>query len=272
MMPLSPSSEECIQSIESVIEKTNGDSDLFARTLKLNHIPHISFSQITSIEFCPYQYYLQYIQLLDPKPVPLYFEKGKLLHKIIASSYGRASRHEQVSIHEYFDLVDMHFTGEHNLHLKNAIRIHLANIWENYELIAVEQPFVMSIDPELPPCVGVIDLILKQDDRLIIVDHKTGRDFYHPDRLQMAIYKDYVEKHYGVEECAFYYDHYRWVIDLTRIRKPAIQRSEIPIDPGVWGEELQRIKRGYRKIDKILSTKSAVKHGECFRCPYRSVC
>jgi CRISPR/Cas system-associated exonuclease Cas4 (RecB family) len=263
---------ETIQIIDSIIQKTNGDSDLFASTLKLKHIPHISFSQITSIEFCPYQYYLQYVKLLEPKPVPVYFAKGKLLHRIIASTYDKVSNHEPIGVNEFYDLVDQHFTGEHNINLKNAICTHLNNLWKNCEVIAIEKQFVMDIDPDLPPCVGVIDLILKQNDRLIIIDHKTGHDFYQPDMLQMAIYKQYIKQQMHVEDCAFYYDHYRWVNNLSRIRKPAIYRNEISLDSRNWECELQRIKHGYTKIKKINVMNYAQKDGECFRCPYRAVC
>ncbi len=106
----------------------------------------------------------------------------------------------------------------------------------------------------------------------MIIDHKTGRDFYQPDVLQMAIYNQYVHTAFGANECEFYYDHYRWVNNLGRIRKPAMQRSRITIPPHYWKEALQRLQQGYVQIKRILATQSVVKNGECFRCPYRAVC
>jgi hypothetical protein len=258
--------------INSLIAGLDGDSEQFARTLRQNHIPHLSFSQITSVEFCHYQYYLQYVELREPDPVPTYFTKGKVLHQIIAASYRKISQSEPVDNAEYFALIDSQFSDEHNRHLKNAVHVHLDNLWQDCQVIAIEKPFVMLIDDTLPPCVGVIDLILQQNDHLIIIDHKTGHDFYPPDALQMAIYAAFAAKQYGATECAFFYDHYRWVNNLDRIRKPAIQRTEMMLPKGYSQEAMRRIRNGYQQIENIMKTKSAVKKGACFRCPYRRLC
>jgi hypothetical protein len=263
---------ENIALIDSVIAANAGDSEGFARILRKEQIPHLSFSQVTSVEFCQYQYYLQYCQVLEPDPVPTYFEKGKLLHEIIAASYGRVTKSEPIEVALYQEMIDRHFDGEHHLHLSNAIRLHLDHLWQDCEVIAVEKPFVMALEDGISPCVGVIDLILRQKDRIMIIDHKTGRDFYPQDVLQMAIYAEYIKRHYQAQEYEFFYDSYRWVKNLNRIRKPAFQRKQVRIPEGYWPQALERIRRGHEQINKIMTTKSAVKNGECFRCPYRSLC
>ncbi len=130
----------------------------------------------------------------------------------------------------------------------------------------------MQIDDRLPPVVGVIDLILKQNGSYILIDHKTGRDFYPEDQLQMAIYLEYARQHFGGNHFSFYYEHYRWVRNLRRIRKPAFQRTEVIVAPHYWQEALRRIQGGYRVIENIKTTQQAKKEGECFRCPYRTIC
>ena len=87
-----------LAAILSVIEQTRGSTDQFAETLRHKHIPHLSFSQVSTVEFCHYRYFLQYEALIDPDPIPDYFTKGKLLHQVIArlleSLYGEdASQH-----------------------------------------------------------------------------------------------------------------------------------------------------------------------------------
>ncbi len=269
---IKPELSENLELIIQVIESLNGDSDQFADTLKRNHIPHISFSQITSVEFCPYKYYLEYVEMVELDPPPMYFTKGRLLHQIIAKSYQKIDHHESLDIDEYDNLIDNQLWDVHNQHLKNAVRVHLDNLWSGCQVIAVEKPFVMILDEALPPCVGIIDLILQQNGRMILIDHKTGRDFYPQDVLQMAIYAEYISRQFGTSEIAFYYDHYRWVNNLDRIRKPAIQRTEMVIPSGYFKEALNRIQNGYQKINNIMTTHSAAKHGECFRCPYRTYC
>jgi CRISPR/Cas system-associated exonuclease Cas4 (RecB family) len=258
--------------INSLITIYDGNSGQFAQTLRKNHIPHLSFSQITSVEFCRYQYYLQYVEAIEPDPIPTYFTKGKLLHQIIATSYQKIGHFETININDYFDLIDNQFSDEHNQHLKNAVHVHLDNLWPDCQVIAIEKPFVMILDEALPPCVGVIDLILRQNDRLIVIDHKTGRDFYPQDVLQMAIYADFIAKQYDADECVFFYEHYRWVNNLERIRKPAILKTEVVIPDGYWQDALNRIRDAHRQINKIVKNKSAAKGGDCFRCPYRTLC
>jgi hypothetical protein len=130
----------------------------------------------------------------------------------------------------------------------------------------------MDIAPDLPPCVGVIDLVLQRDGSLILLDHKTGRDFFAEDALQMAIYVEYMRRQFGDVPCAFYYDHYRWVNNLERIRKPAFQRNPVTPHANPWPAALERIRAGYRKIEEIRARKRAERTGECFRCPYRGTC
>lgn len=263
---------EALEKIFTVIEKAQGDTDLFAETLRQQRIPHLSFSQITTVEFCHYRYYLQYIRIVDPQPLPDYFTKGKLLHQLIAKTYQQAAAHQPVDPQGHFKQIAGHYHDEHQTHLENAVRVHLRNLWTDCQVIAIERPFAMVIDERLPPCVGVIDLILRQDDEYIAVDHKTGRDFYPQDALQMAIYAEFIRREYGANRCKFYYDQYRWVNNLQRIRKPAFQRTEITALSSDWASALQRIRVGYESIQQIRATKNVAKNGECFRCPYRHQC
>ncbi len=261
-----------LSAILSVMEQTKGNADEFAETLRHNHIPHLSFSQVSTVEFCHYRYFLQYEQLIDPEPVPDYFTKGKLLHQVIAASYLSMANDRPVDPGSYFQLIHHHYQGDSETHLQNAVAVHLENLWQDCQVVAVEEPFAMLIDERLPPVVGVIDLILRQNGNYILIDHKTGRDFYPQDELQMAIYVEYARQRYGGDNFHFYYEHYRWVKNLKRIRKPAFQRTEGFLPPDYWRMAMQRIQSGFRHIEKIKTTQEAEKYGECYRCPYRNIC
>jgi hypothetical protein len=138
--------------------------------------------------------------------------------------------------------------------------------------VSIEQPFVMALDAQLPPCVGVIDLVLQRAGTFILIDHKTGHDFYPEDELQMAIYLEYMQRQFGAVACEFYYDHYRWVTNLARIRKPAFQRKHVSLPPSYWQNALVRIRSAYQLMQQIKDGKKARRYGECFRCPYRTHC
>lgn len=264
--------EQSLRVIQNIIDQTAGDSDLFAETLRHEQVPHISFSQISAVEACPQRYYLQYMRMVEPEPVPDYFIKGKLFHKLVAAYYQNRTEPEDGVDQKAFEKIEQEYHGENQRHLRNAFLVHLKHCWKDCEIIGVEKPFVMIIDPDLPPCVGVIDLIARKDGSMILVDHKTGRDFYSDDELQMAIYLEHVHQAYGQDRCEFYYDHYRWVNDLNRIRKPAFHRTSVAVPAAFWPAALERIRRGWEQIDRIKTTSMAAKNGECFRCPYRRTC
>lgn len=269
---------EYLASILGILEETRGSTDRFAETLRCRQIPHLSFSQITTVEFCQYRYFLEYVCLLNPAPIPDYFTKGKLFHQVVASFYEKEAGcqnggYDQAgSAEAAYRAFESAYEGDSRLHLRNAYTVHLQNRWQDCQVVSIEQPFAMLVSPELPPIVGVIDLILRTDDAVVIVDHKTGRDFYPEDVLQMAIYVQYIQQQFGDTACKFYYDHYRWVNNLARIRKPAFQRTQVSFSPTQWPAALERIRRGAMAIDQIRTTKRAERNGECFRCPYRKIC
>lgn len=259
-------------SIQFLIERIGEDDDRFAEQLRQTGIPHISFSQISTVEFCQYRYFLQYVERKELDPIPDYFTKGKLLHQMIACSYKKAAGNQPVDPDDLATMMDHRFDANCEQHLRNALAVHLENRWQDCQVIGIEKPFVMMVGPDILPCVGVIDLILKKDGRYILIDHKTGGDFYPDDELQMAIYVEYLRREFGEEECEFYYEHYRWVNNLSRIRKPAFKRVPILL-PGVqWGDALERIQHGSRVIDGIREGRRPLRNGECFRCPYRKDC
>jgi hypothetical protein len=263
---------DTVTTIEAIISQTQGDSDRFAETLRHQGIRHISFSQVAAVEACPQRYYLQYIRMLDPDPMPPYFTKGKLFHQALARSYQGQMNGQPVCEDDLCQAIDGECQGDSRLHLHNAVQVHLANRWVDYEVVAIEQPFVLQLDERLPPVVGVIDLILRHNADYAVIDHKTGHDFYAPDVLQMAVYAEYIRRTYGDPACEFYYDQYRCVRNLARIRKPAFERKQVSVHADLWQLSLARLRHGSAAIDTIRTTNSAPKSGECFRCPYRSIC
>jgi len=167
--------------------------------------------------------------------------------------------------------------GTAKRHLLNAVHELQRNAWKDWEIISIEKPFVLEIGDELPPCVGVIDLLLKKGDKYAVVDHKTGRsffqtDFFDPDRLQMAIYRKYVERTFSPQECLSFYDKYRWVNSLKRIRKPAFEREEIRLTNRNWDTTHRQLADSFHEMRSYYVKKQYPKDGNCFVCPYRDLC
>jgi ATP-dependent exoDNAse (exonuclease V) beta subunit len=268
--PLTPT--QSLKEIQTLLHAAGGNAESFLLSMKEAQLPSLSFSKVSAVESCQHRFYLQYILHLELDPIPDYFIKGKLLHTVIAHSYQKLSNHLVIDLDEYFELISQTTSGQNQTHLMNAARVHLENLWEEVEVVGIETPFAMLISTDLPPIIGVIDLILHQGGHYLVIDHKSGRDFYPPDELQMAIYRQYIHHQFDVEECEFFYEHYRWVNNLQRIRKPAFLRSALNLPADGWQASLDRICRAYGLMQRIRETNDAQKNGDCYRCPYRKIC
>jgi hypothetical protein len=257
--------------IQELIDRCNGDSETFVAYLYESRITHISFSQVYAFETCQHQYYIRYILGKEIFPVPEYFIKGKALHRTIANAYKTIQKGADFdeAIIQYDGICRSSQAGNH---LHNGYLTFCQNILPLIEVVAIEKPFVFLLNGEIPPIVGIIDLILRRGDTLILIDHKTGRDFYQPDILQMAVYQGYVRSTGFQGECEFYYDNYRWVENLERIRKPAFERKRMSINEIEIRESEQRLITGYEGIRKLWEGRLPDRRGECFRCAYRSCC
>jgi hypothetical protein len=258
--------------LKEALRTSGGDADVFVGILRKEQIRHLSFSQITTLEFCERRYQLQYIEMQALEPTPTYFIKGKAMHEMIAETYrgmqngnGSTTPVPNGHIPDEMDL-------ENKKHLTNAYLVHQDNLWMGYTVAAVEHPFMMEMEDGLLPIVGVIDLVLRQNGDFTLVDHKTGRGFYPYDALQVAIYAKHIEDAHAGKSCRLFYDHYRWVNNLTRIRKPAFQRTEVDAQTGKWGTYLERIKAGAVQIERLRKDGTATRNGKCYMCPYRGMC
>lgn len=258
--------------IRENLQTCSGDADAFVSTLKNERIPHLSFSQITTIEFCETRYHLQYIEMQAPDPTPTYFLKGKVMHELIAETYRCMQSGKRGDMQPPDEGLAPAMDQESVRHLRNAYQVHQKHTWTGYTIEAVEHPFVMEIEEGMPPMVGVIDLVLRQNGDFTLVDHKTGRDFYPYDTLQVAIYAKHIEDAHAGTHSRLFYDHYRWVNNLERIRKPAFQRTEVHAETRDWGLYLERIRAGAAKIEYVREGRTPGKKGVCYMCPYRGIC
>ena len=272
-MPMSishPFQSEADQ-IQALIDQSDGDCDAFVNTLHNSGLSHISFSQVYTFETCPRQYYLRYILGVEISPIPEYFIKGKALHRTIANAY-QAQKEGQDFDEEIISYDEIHPDSHAGNHLRNSYLTFRQNILPSDEIIGIEKPFVYLMNDDTPPVVGVIDLILRRGDTLILIDHKTGRDFYQPDILQMAVYLNYLRSTGNKGECEFYYDSYRWVENLERIRKPAFSRYQMMISDTDAEIQAKRLADGYEGIRSLRHGSLPERTGQCFRCTYRNYC
>ena len=253
------------------LDNSKDDADAFIAKIQEENTPHLSFSRIYTVEMCERRYVLQYIIGIQPEPIPDSLEKGKAFHRMAAAYY--RSNSVSASSATLLEVCLSAYGGQNQQHLRNVVEVFLHSTWSEYEVMGVEKAFVMPLGDNLPPLVGVIDLILRKGSDFVVVDHKTGRDFYQPEAMQMAIYYHYLQSVFdGNNAMSFYYDHYRWVQSNARARKPLFQRMRVAESDLEWQPALKRIRDGYARIVH-LENGGRAKTGElCFMCPYRQYC
>lgn len=257
--------------IQALIDRCDGDSDTFVEELHQSRVTHISFSQVYAFESCPRQYYLRYILGKEIYPIPEYFVKGKALHRTIANAY-RALGEGRDFGEEIIQYDGVSRFSQAGNHLRNGYLTMRQNLLPSDEVVGIEKPFVFLMEADIPPVVGVIDLILRSGDTMILIDHKTGRDFYQPDILQMAVYLSFLRSAGIQGDCEFYYDSYRWVKNLARIRKPAFERKQMVISEREIVSQARRLVIGYEGIHRLKQGQIPERNGECFRCVYKNCC
>ena len=249
-----------------------GSMPAFAKVLDKKGAAYLSFSKVSSVEFCPQRYLLEYVERVKLSPEPKYFVKGRLFHEAAARLHRARLRGRRVSLDQLIKPVERRMGEDDANHVRNAIDLMQREIDADWEVVAVEEPFVLDLGPDVPPCLGIVDLVLRKGDEFAVIDHKSGRQFYEPDRLQLALYREYAKRQYGAERCAAYYDQYRWVNNLERIRKPASCRTKVSIRKGTWNSVLRRIAARHQQMRKIEQTGRAHGTGNCRACPYNDLC
>jgi hypothetical protein len=261
-----------LQTISTLLAAYRGGAHSFVKKLDEGGHRHLSFSKVVCVESCPYAYYLQYVERVRLVPELNYFVKGRVFHRAAARFYRRRARGEQPAAGDLAPITRRRDDSEARLHLANAAALLVSNAFHEWEVCGVEEIFVLDLGPSLPPCVGVIDLILRKGPVYAVVDHKTGKALWPQDPMQLAIYREHVLRSHGAVRCRGFYDSYRWVNNLNRIRKPAFERTAVRFHPRAFAQALARFERGYATMCAIEKTGDAPGAGSCWMCAYRPVC
>ena len=258
--------------IEAMWEEWKGTVVSFTRMLEKEGIEYLSFSMVNALESCPMRYLLEYVDMVKVRPEPGYFLKGRMMHEAAARIHrGRVSG-RRVSFERIQAFLERRLDEEDATHVGNALTLMGEQVEDDWEVVAVEEPFVLEISPDLPVCIGVVDLIERSGRRYRVIDHKGGRKFYEPDPLQVALYREHVRRRYEAKVCLAYYDEYRWVNSLERIRKPAFQRTRVSGHGLAWSSVVGRIEARYREMRRIRESRLAAETGNCWACHLGGYC
>ena len=250
------------ESLRRAWTRWRGSFSTFMRSLEKREVPFLSHSKITTVERCPQCYYSQYI--LGEKPSSDALTTGTLFHRAAAAFY-EAVRSDTSSVVAK-QLKPKHPNRLCQQQLRNAIRTLQRNAWEGYDVVEVEEIFFMNLAPGLPPVIGVVDLVLRQGDFYVVVDHKTSRSFRDPDPDQLVLYAEHVRRSYRPRSCIGTLDQYRLVPDLGKTKKAVFRRTPISVELLRLPDLLRRYRSAWKVIARIHRDRKATPSDECWTC------
>lgn len=148
---------------------------------------HLSYSQIRTYAECPLKYHLS--RTYKPEFLPSYLPFGSAFHQALheynlSILCGKKKRHRAL-VNTFCKAWLDGTKGQEIRYTKGqtaeevtetAVRMLAAAIAQPMqgEILAAEEKFVMEIDPELPPVVGTVDLMLKENGKLWLEETKTS--------------------------------------------------------------------------------------------------
>ena len=146
-------------------------------------VDHISFSQLSTVESCPYNYYLLKIAGIEPVP-NAFAQAGTLAHQLLAmwaKGEAKATDLPLLWVNRFPKEVTAPFpryleSKGYAGKLFDSVLTYFESFdgFPGYEVIGAEKEFSSSIAGQ--PFVGIIDLILqnKETGKLTLVDHKSS--------------------------------------------------------------------------------------------------
>ena len=204
----------------------------FMAELDSRQVPYISHSKVATVERCPHCYLMQYVEGFPPKSTAL--TTGLLFHEVAATFYAsRQGIAESATLGApAMPTVPEHPDWDEQVRLENAVATLVANAWDGHEVLGVEELFFLDLGEGLPAVIGVIDLVLADGGACLVVDHKTCRSFGDEhDAGQLVLYAEHVRQARACEVRTGFFDEYRLVPNLTRVRTPVFRRTGFDVGP-----------------------------------------
>ena len=151
----------------------------------LEDFPRISYSEIRALQRCTQQHDYAYRQGLVPKETPEYFTKGRYLHALLAAWLGGAADMSKVINRAAQLMTEGRRDSEPDVavvaqdvadELHHRVQDFITRTdMTGVEVLAVEREFYADLGlPDQTMLHGFIDAVLRTDEGIWIVEHKTA--------------------------------------------------------------------------------------------------
>lgn len=234
-------------------------------------IDHLSHSQVQSYTSCPRKWSYEKIEHASRERVGSALIFGIAVHDTLARVNEAALRGEQVDAPSIFVATwkttvaeasaPVHFGKDDADDLLAKGRALVDAYVPSPGIIGIEQPFTVTLDPDLPPVEGRIDLIRRDDDgNLVIADLKTAATKVLSDTHA-------VEAQLGLYDIAYPAAKHE-VIVLAKLKAPMITVQAIT----PWPEA--QLRRHYREVHAamVAGVRYAVRGWQCDGCAFSDRC
>jgi putative RecB family exonuclease len=174
--------------------------------------PHLSASSVNDYIDCGLLYKFSRIDRIRPEFKPDALEFGSVIHLVLAEFYRAklvGNKFPLKEIHETFEALwretaednpDIQYSEDKDFEILLREGKELLTVWHNklpeneFRVIGVEEPFILTVRELAVPLIGYIDLIEEDESGTIIVtDFKTSGRSYSADEvdknLQLTIYQ-----------------------------------------------------------------------------------
>lgn len=232
--------------------------------------PHLSHSQVSGFTDCPRRWHYSHVEQAPRERTSIALLLGSALHEAAAqaneaalagttcdavasfsSAFDAALTTSPVPVHGQEEASDLRTKG-----------IALAAAYKPPpDIIGVEQPFILTLAPDLPPVTGRIDLIRKDEaGRLILADLKSTATKTLADPAAVAA-------QLGLYDCAYPASSHEAIL-LVKTKVPSI--AVVPVRAWSRGQ----VVRHYREVHHAMQAgvRYAVRSWSCPSCPYRDRC
>lgn len=254
-----------------------------------NDVLHVSVSQLKTWLRCPRQYEFKYVRGVEPERVPLALVFGSAFHAALAVHYGEKQAGRALPLDGLMSMFNTVWeehrargvpisAGENDANPVDLCRRMLAAFLENdatdeSAIVAVERPVTAVLhDPDTGEVLeeqltGIVDLLVRDDGRTVIVEHKTAARRYGEDQLRFDVQPTAYQL--AIRQAGFVDVGLRFQI-VTKGKTPAVQIEDVMRDDHDE-EDFLRVAVGVlRAIDAGVSF--PVRRWQCRSCPYQRRC
>lgn len=249
---------------------------------------HLSFSQLNTYMSCPLKYWYQYVLGIKPSTTPASLAFGGAIHRALAwhlqsQLEGDPMPESEVLAYfeaDWFESVEREHVlfsrhdGDSLLVLgKGMLLAYLESpAPQAMQLVGIEEPFTLTIDPELPPVVGTLDALyvsVSAPTAALVVDFKTSAASMPESRVA----QDLQLTCYSLALSAMGYPVAEQTVGftvLTKTKTPKVQQLMATRTAAQQGQFVKTAKQIYGAIlaDLFYPRRDL----QCAGCPYAELC